>query len=82
MIAEEHRARVFLSAGRVRATFLVDGFVGGAWKIENSKEVATLVIEPFESLGSADRDGLSEEGERLVRFVAPGAEAFGVRFAD
>ncbi len=29
VIADEHRSRVFLSAARVRATFLLDGFVGG-----------------------------------------------------
>lgn len=82
VIADEHRARVFLSAGRVRATFLLDGFVGGTWKIESTKERATLVIEPFESLRVGDSEALIEEGERLVRFVADDAEAFGIRFAD
>jgi hypothetical protein len=82
VIADEHRARVFLSAGRVRATFLLDGFVGGTWEIESAKERATLVIEPFEFLGVGDREALIEEGERLVRFVADDPEAFGIRFAD
>ena len=82
VIADEHRPKVFLSAARVRATFLVDGFVRGAWKIEKSKRTATLVIEPFERLSKEDRDALSKEGERLVRFVAEtgGAGAFAVRF--
>jgi hypothetical protein len=82
VIADEHRNKVFLSAARVRATFLLDGFVSGAWKIERSKKEATLVIEPFEHLSKRDRDALAEEGERLVRFVGDGAEAFGVRFED
>lgn len=81
VIADEHRPKVFLSAGRVRATFLLDGFVGGTWKIERTRKRATLVIEPLESLKEADSNVLVEEGERLVRFVAPGSEAFGVRFA-
>jgi hypothetical protein len=82
VIADEHRPKVFLSAARVRATFLVDGFVRGAWKIEKSKRAATLVIEPFEWLSKEDHDALAEEGERLVRFAAEpdGVGAFTVRF--
>jgi hypothetical protein len=34
VISDEHRKKVFLSAARVRATFLIDGFVRGAWKVE------------------------------------------------
>ena len=82
IISEEHRKKVFLSAARVRATFLIDGFVRGAWKIEKARKTATLQIEPFEPLSKVDHDALTDEGERLVRFVAEpqGAETFGVRF--
>ena len=79
VIADEHRSRVFLSAARVRATFLLDGFVGGTWKIEKTKGTATLVIEPFEPLPEEARDALLEEGERLIRFVEDDAEAFEIR---
>jgi Winged helix DNA-binding domain len=81
VISDEHRSRVFLSAARVRATFLLDGFVSGTWKIEKTKGTATLVIEPFEPLPEAARDALLEEGERLVRFVEDDAEAFEVRLS-
>jgi hypothetical protein len=83
VISDEHRKKVFLSAARVRATFLIDGFVRGAWKVEKTRRAATLVIEPFERLSRGDRDALSEEGERLVRFLAEpqGAEMFDVSFA-
>ena len=82
VISQEHCKRVFLSAARVRATFLIDGFVRGAWKVEKTKRAATLEIEPFEPLSSGERNALSEEGERLVRFLAEpqGAETFDVRF--
>ena len=80
VISDEHRKKVFLSAARVRATFLIDGFVSGTWKVEKTKRTATLVIEPFESLSVKDRDALEDEGERLVRFVGEGAEAFEVGF--
>jgi hypothetical protein len=83
VIPDEHRKRVFLSAARVRATFLIDGFVRGTWKIEKTRKAATLLIEPFEPLSGENRNALSEEGERVVRFLAEpqGAETFAVRFA-
>jgi len=80
VISDEHRKGVFLSAARVRATFLVDGFVRGAWKTERKNDAATLVVEPFGPLDKKDRDALAEEGERLLRFVADDAETFEVRF--
>jgi hypothetical protein len=83
VVPEEHRKKVFLSAARVRATFLIDGFVRGAWKIEKARKMATLRIEPFDPLSREDHVALRDEGERLVRFVAEpqGAETFEVRFA-
>src|SRR5215218_6899095 len=82
VVSEVHRKKVFLSAARVRATFLIDGFVRGAWKVEKARKAATLLVEPFEPLSTGDRDVLAEEGERLVRFLAEpqGAETFEVRF--
>jgi hypothetical protein len=82
VVPDEHRKKIFLSAARVRATFLIDGFVRGAWKIEKQRKTATLLIEPFEPLSSEDHEALSDEGERLVRFVAEpqGAETFEIRF--
>ncbi len=82
VISDEHRKKVILSAARVRATFLIDGFVRGAWKVEKTRKTATLVIEPFEPISTEDRAALSDEGERLVRFLAEpqGAETFEVRF--
>ncbi|CAA9462894.1 MAG: hypothetical protein AVDCRST_MAG58-2963 [uncultured Rubrobacteraceae bacterium] len=84
VISDEHRKKVFLSAARVRATFLIDGFVRGVWKVEKVRKTATLEIEPFERLSRGDRAALSDEGERLVRFLAEpqGAETFEVRFME
>lgn len=82
VISDEHRPRVFLSAGRVRATFLVDGFVAGAWKIEKSRRQAELQIEPFKPLPQDVRDSLRTEGETLLRFVGGHTGELRVRFAD
>jgi hypothetical protein len=80
VIADEYRSKVYLPGLRVAATILLDGFVRGAWKIENTKTAATLLIEAFDKLTKKDRDALTEEGERLVRFVEPKAKSFEVRF--
>jgi hypothetical protein len=80
VIADEHRSSVFLKAARVRATFLLDGFVRGTWKIERAKGGATLVVEPFKRIPKADRAALSAEGEELLRFVEPDAKRQALRF--
>jgi hypothetical protein len=82
VIADEFRSGVFLPGLRVRATFLLDGFVKGAWKIEKTKKTATLIIEPFVALQKQDRTRLTEEGEQLVRFVEGQADFFEVQFQE
>ncbi len=82
VLPDEYRKHVFLTAARVRATFLVDGFVVGAWKLERVKKVARLIIEPFAPLADAVRDELAEEGERLLRFAEDDATEFEVTFAE
>lgn len=81
VIADAYRPLVFLSAARVRATFLIDGFVGGAWGVERAKRTATLVVEPFAPLAADIRKALADEGERLIHFIADEGTATAVRFA-
>jgi hypothetical protein len=80
VIAEEYRKAIALKNGMVPATVLVDGFVRGTWKTERSRGKATLEIKPFEHLTKEDRDALTEEGERLIRFT--GSEPYEIRFAE
>ena len=65
-----------------RETFLVDDFVGGLWKVKETRKAARLVIEPFGPLPESDRGAFLGEGKRLVHVVGDGAEAFEVRFAQ
>ena len=74
------RAGVFKAGLQVAATFLVDGFVRGAWKLERKKNAATLVLMPFATLTKADRAALEEEGAKLARFLAPDASAPTIRW--
>jgi hypothetical protein len=61
---------------------LLDGFACGTWGTEQSRRKATLGIEPFRPLSKEDRDVLTEEEERLLRFVAKpqGADELEIRF--
>lgn len=80
VIADGDRKKVFLSAARVRATFLIDGFVAGVWKIEKTRKAASLIVEPFAPLSTEGRNILAEEGERLLRFATDGQPELNVRF--
>ncbi len=81
VIPDAYRRAVFLTAGRVRATFLIDGLVAGTWKVEREKDAARLLIEPFGRLAKKDRDALTSEGESLIALLEEGTRATSVRFA-
>lgn len=80
-VARAHRPRVFLSALRIAATVLVDGFVAATWKLEASRKTCTIAIEPFGALGAKVRKEIAAEAEALARFSAPDARTFDVKFA-
>jgi hypothetical protein len=80
-IGDRHRRWVFLPGLRVRATFLVDGFVAGTWDMERKKDAATLTLEPFDALTKKAQAELVKEAGELVRFVEDDATKFDVRVA-
>ncbi len=82
VLPEEYRRRVIRPPGRILATFLVDGFVRGTWRVESARDAVTLVIEPFDRLPVEAHDALQEEGHRLLRFIADGAGTFSVRLGE
>ncbi len=82
IIDDDHRQGVFLSAGRVRAVFLVDGFVRGAWKFERTRKSAALIIEAFAPLSAQDRASLETEGGRLLRWAEPNAADYALRWVE
>lgn len=82
IIADADRGKVFLSAARVQATILLDGFVRGTWRVKREKKAATLLIEPFAQLNASDRDALAEEGIQLVRFIEDSANLHEVVFVE
>jgi hypothetical protein len=80
IISEERRKRVFTVNGIIRPTILVDGMVRGMWKMDRRRGAATLLISPFEPLARSDRAALEKEAMALLRFAAPDAADFDVRF--
>jgi hypothetical protein len=82
IIADEHRPLVTTKNLRVRATFLVDGVVAGIWTIEVKRKVATLRLAPFRKLSRTAAKALEAEGEKLARFVEPGAADHAVTIGE
>lgn len=80
LVTPARRKLVISDNGIVRAMLLVDGFVRGVWRIEQDRSMATLIVQPFEPLTSAERDAAAEEGERLLRFAAAGAQSHQLLF--
>lgn len=80
IVADEHRPKVVTKNLLVLPTILVDGFVAGTWKHIRKKTTATLSIAPFAKLRAPVKKALTEEGERLARFVEPEAKSWEVKF--
>jgi hypothetical protein len=80
VLANEHRHFILgAKNGRIPATFLVDGWVAGTWRVERKKQAATLAITPFAALPKSAVAALGEEGVALVRFLEDDAATFDVR---
>jgi hypothetical protein len=83
IIAEDYRKAIGSSNGLFDATYLIDGFVAGTWKIEQKKERrATLVLTPFAPHSAEDRAALEDEAAQLLAFAASDADARDIRFTD
>ncbi len=80
VISPGHRQRLNTKNGIFPGTVLVDGFVAGMWRIARARGAATLAVELFGPVSAAERDAVAVEGERLLRFAAPGDD-HEIRFA-
>jgi winged helix DNA-binding protein len=81
IIADEHRKLVFTTSARMMGTVLLDGWVGGRWKVTSGRGSATLVIEPFKSLSKKDKAAVIEEGFELLKFSTDDAGVRDVKIA-
>ncbi len=76
VLPQAQRKKVFVSAGRVLGSLLIDGFVGAIWKSSRDKARATLTVSLFEPVSAATRRAIAREGEALLRFIEDDAEDF------
>ncbi len=81
ILSEAHRKTVIAKNGDVAQTILVDGVVAGTWAIASKTAEAVLTVTTFKKLLKADAAELTDEGERLARFIAPAAKVHRVAFA-
>lgn len=81
ILPPEHAKTVIKKNGDVVPTFLVDGRVAGQWDVERKKNASTLVLTPYAPVRGATKRELAEEGERLVHWHEPDADAHAVRWS-
>ncbi|GHH52065.1 winged helix DNA-binding domain-containing protein [Lentzea cavernae] len=55
-------------------TFLVDGFVHGTWNVVETKDTATLTIQPYFRTAKKDLAGVVREARAVLKVMAPGKE--------
>ncbi len=61
--------------GATMGTILLDGMLGGTWRITRDAERATLTVKPFDAVGVAERRAVEDEGARLLAFACSDAQA-------
>jgi len=79
VLSEPHRKKMYARANTFPGSVLIDGFVTGSWKLTRSRPAAVLAVELYEPVPAGTRDAVTEEGERLLDFAAPGV-AHDIRF--
>ncbi|HWF49816.1 MAG TPA: winged helix DNA-binding domain-containing protein [Solirubrobacteraceae bacterium] len=82
VISDEHRPAVITKNLRVRATFLLDGFVRGTWESKRTRRAPTLTISPFEPLSKREFAALKTEGAALLGFTDGDVSELEVTLAD
>src|SRR5450631_4027876 len=84
LLAHDDRTRILAYEHRRlagRPTVLVDGFAIGFWKVTREGGRAILNIEALTRVSKKDVVAVSNEGARLLDFVAPDSQTRDVRFA-
>ncbi|MEU4076383.1 hypothetical protein DEJ45_07085 [Streptomyces venezuelae] len=59
------------TGNQAHRVFLLDGFLGGIWHLDEGKGRTTLTIEPFVPVSRAQRASLAAEAERTLRLMTP-----------
>jgi hypothetical protein len=66
IVADRHQGALFIGV----PTFLIDGFVAGAWKLKLQRGRATLRLTPYQRFDQRDKIAVTAEATALLDFVA------------
>ncbi len=80
ILNDADKPAVFTSNGLVLASILIDGFVGGRWKITRERAITLLLLELFAPPTPQQRQELLTEGTRLMHWLLDGAGTFDILF--
>jgi hypothetical protein len=81
IVSDAHRKLLTTDNGRSLGTVLVDGFVGGTWRIRREGENAILAVGTLGRLSRKDAAAVTAEGTRLLAFATTDARTHEVVFA-
>jgi hypothetical protein len=90
-VALSHADRSHISAGAAArwptndlhwSPLLIDGFVNGAWRISRDGKAATLAVRHLVPLSGQEEAAMTEEGDRLLGFLAGDADRRDVRVSS
>ncbi|MBT2511684.1 AlkZ family DNA glycosylase [Streptomyces sp. ISL-98] len=79
VVPAEYRGRTW-NNNQGYSTLLVDGFLAGIWRLDETKDAAVVTVEPFGTLTRTQRAEVTEEAERLLGMMTPAAAGHDVRF--
>jgi hypothetical protein len=65
VIADEHRSRIYIGAGLMNGTVLVDGFAVATWRIRDGE----LTLDPFRKLTKAEQKAIDPEADALREWL-------------
>ncbi|MCY3780721.1 MAG: winged helix DNA-binding domain-containing protein [Chloroflexi bacterium] len=80
ILPEAHRKKVFVSAGRVLGSVLINGYTGAIWKVQRDKSKARLQVSLFEAVSDDLLSAIASEGMTLLRFIEDDAPDYDVDF--
>jgi hypothetical protein len=78
-VEQEYRKRLAASPGPALGTLLIDGFVAGTWRLDQTGSGTRMTMVLFRSLTSGEAEELVSEGEELLAFIADEGDLLGVR---
>lgn len=78
-LSHDDRSRILVGGVKVedlvwKGAVLIDGYVGAAWRIRRDKTAATMTVTLYEPVTGEQRAEIEAEGERLLTFLAGGAD--------